>query len=294
MLRDENKTKFKVGQKVRLKEDCSGIRAGEICTLVLDKEDNDIYAVNGHYDRCSCVSNWKEINNDKESDYKFKVGAEVRCKNIKCNDSGFRAGMEFVITRIDYYVDYYCCFGGLNGDGVYDKNLELVEKKEDVQKKKYSVGVSDPIDTRSFTYSNVGMTGFVCADKLNDLILNNAIDNLRLSTRPMLQVEYKPRLEFKDKFDDDGVNTSIWKIASEYWPYSFNNIKNKPMNIKETIKNDVLKLTKEVEKILSRMGGEYRDLYRAGFLNGDLIETEKYDEVMMEILREEYRAKVVE
>lgn len=67
---------------------------------------------------------------------------------------------------------------------------------------------------------------------------------------------------------------------------------NKEQTKMETLKNGVKKLTDELTKTLKRLSPEYRDLYRAGFINGDLEETAKYHDVMMELLYEDYREDV--
>jgi hypothetical protein len=65
------------------------------------------------------------------------------------------------------------------------------------------------------------------------------------------------------------------------------NIKPK-QTIMETIKNGVLKLTKDLENRLKRMLPKYHSLYRAGYLNEDLSYNTKYRERMLELLAEEY------
>lgn len=121
--------------------------------------------------------------------------------------------------------------------------------------------------------------------EITDRMMNEMIENFKLKVMPEFKIGVDTGKEEDYPLWSCYYGTPIFKDS-----HIKNN--NKPMETLETLKNGVLKLTKEIKNRLERMMPEYRDLYRAGYINGDLIETSKYDRKMMEILRAEYRDEV--
>jgi len=86
--------KFKVGDKVKIKQDCSRCIAGEICTLKRGEIDgktlNDIYARNERVEKlgssgCSCENNWELVEEEKQEpveplrpEPRFQVGQVLK------------------------------------------------------------------------------------------------------------------------------------------------------------------------------------------------------------------------
>ena len=80
---------FKVGDKVRMKSECSGLEQGDECILV-KKHVGTLFATIGGKDpdtadgACACQSNW-ELLGSKSAKYKFKVGDYVKA-TMSCGE----------------------------------------------------------------------------------------------------------------------------------------------------------------------------------------------------------------
>ena len=60
--------KFKVGDRVKILEGCSGTRAGEVRNLYRSKEDGDLYAEGGESisSGCSCEYKWEWVSSGRK------------------------------------------------------------------------------------------------------------------------------------------------------------------------------------------------------------------------------------
>jgi hypothetical protein len=77
---------FKAGDKVRVKQSCTGTRAGEIYTLFFDPINCELRCVNptpGEKGLCSCSSNWIHVESPAGVPMgRFRELSEVQKKNL--------------------------------------------------------------------------------------------------------------------------------------------------------------------------------------------------------------------
>lgn len=122
-------SKFKEGDIVRLKTDCSGINAGEKCVLKYGTHSKssmkELFAHSQYYE-CSCNDNWELVSTKS----KFKVGDRVKAISESHGWAGVKPGDIGTILRIDEDGQISVNFEAMYDWGCNEDNLELIDNHQ--------------------------------------------------------------------------------------------------------------------------------------------------------------------
>ena len=310
----ESKLKFKVGDKVEWLE------TGFVGTIKRHCKTFDSWYINDEYNSCS--ENNLELIEDKELYYKQYIGKKyaVHCKTQEEWDRVLTAlddsGLKFLNGRATdkHYLEMFGTDGNIN--------ILYIDDKISYGRKEYIDGDCTILSVEEFFGHNkephykqyIGKKYAVhCKTQEEAERINPYIEQVNDVAFQWKNCESNNFVIATDKCMFGLIDEQIWEkqnytilSVEEFFgeeekdaPFltRLNNIEpiiNKPNIIKKTmenLKNGVLKLSDKVKKTLKRLSPEYRDLYRARYID-DSGETEKYDNKLTEILREKHREEI--
>ena len=153
---------FKKGDRVRIKKNCSGTKAGEECILGYDgADDKDLYAL-GKDGSCSCEGNWELVTSAKRP---FEVGDKVVAVAaetwgwgpVKYGDVGIIGSIESGNNR------YEINFNSMRGWVGKSSDIMLYEdfKKNESKPVPFTEKLVEPEPFKGMSYIDIKTTGFL-------------------------------------------------------------------------------------------------------------------------------------